>query len=242
MYGYIYLTTNLINNMKYIGQHQSNKFEPDKYIGSGVWLQKAIRKYGKSNFKCELLQSCDSLEELNIQEEYWIKHFNAVESKMFYNIDAGGHTAPKTEIFKQHLKDAWTDERRQTLSDRVKGDKNPAKQLSVREKISCNNASKRPDVRKKLSEAKKGKPCPHTVEWNQKISDSLKGRQIAEFTDDIRKKLSESKKGSNNPMYGKSANKNTKWYNDGKVNIRATECPDGFTPGMLPKREGVVSR
>lgn len=36
MYGYIYLTTNLINGKKYIGQHASPKFEPDKYIGSGV--------------------------------------------------------------------------------------------------------------------------------------------------------------------------------------------------------------
>ena len=46
MFGYIYKTTNLINNKIYIGQHKSEKFEPNKYIGSGVVLLKAINKYG----------------------------------------------------------------------------------------------------------------------------------------------------------------------------------------------------
>lgn len=47
MYGYIYLTTNLINGKKYIGQHASPVFEPDRYIGSGVILWKAIKNTEK---------------------------------------------------------------------------------------------------------------------------------------------------------------------------------------------------
>ena len=31
-YGYIYLTENLINGKKYIGQHRAQEFEPNKYI------------------------------------------------------------------------------------------------------------------------------------------------------------------------------------------------------------------
>lgn len=34
MYGYIYLTTNLINGKKYIGKHKSLTFD-DSYFGSG---------------------------------------------------------------------------------------------------------------------------------------------------------------------------------------------------------------
>lgn len=239
MYGYIYLTTNLINGKKYIGQHKASKFEPDKYIGSGVWFKKAVLKYGKENFKCELIQECSSFDELNKQEEYWIKYFNAVESELFYNIDAGSCVAPKTDLFKQHLKEAWTDERKQKLSERVSGDKNPSKRPEVREKISINNSSKRPEIRKRLSEAKTGKPNPHTAEWNANIGKALKGRQIVDFTDEVREKISKSKQGKNNPMYGKSVTKNTKWYNNGSINIRAMECPNGFTPGRLSKKKGL---
>ena len=56
------------------------------------------------------------------------------------------------------------------------------------------------------------------------------------FTDEVREKISKSKQGENNPMYGKSAVKNTKWYNDGKINIRASECPKGFVPGVLRRK------
>ena len=54
MYGYIYLTQNLTNNRKYIGQRKWNTFEnisEDKYLGSGIILKQAIQKYGEGNFK-----------------------------------------------------------------------------------------------------------------------------------------------------------------------------------------------
>lgn len=70
MYGYIYKTTCLITKLIYIGQHKSEKFEPEKYIGTGKHLLKAIKEYGKENFICELIDTAESLEELNNKEEY----------------------------------------------------------------------------------------------------------------------------------------------------------------------------
>ena len=46
---FIYMTTNLITNEKYIGKHYGT--EDDSYLGSGKILQKASLKYGKENFK-----------------------------------------------------------------------------------------------------------------------------------------------------------------------------------------------
>lgn len=45
MYGYVYQTINLINGKKYIGKHKSNVFD-ESYKGSGVYLSRAIKKYG----------------------------------------------------------------------------------------------------------------------------------------------------------------------------------------------------
>ena len=61
MYGYIYITTNLLNGKKYIGKHKSSEFEFDKYYGSGKYIKAAIKKYGLENFKCELLESINGV-------------------------------------------------------------------------------------------------------------------------------------------------------------------------------------
>ena len=90
MYGYIYKTTNLINKKMYIGKHHSDVFEPQKYIGSGPILLKAIKKYGKDNFKCELIEWCDSKQQLDAREQYWITALNCQQDPQYYNLAKGG--------------------------------------------------------------------------------------------------------------------------------------------------------
>lgn len=90
IYGYIYKTTNLVTGKIYIGRHKAAQFEPDKYIGSGIALKRAIEKYGKENFKCELVESADDKDTLNEKEKYWIKHYRTMEQ--LYNISAGGES------------------------------------------------------------------------------------------------------------------------------------------------------
>lgn len=50
-YGYIYLTTNMLNGVSYIGMSRSPVFNP-KYFGSGVHLKNALRKNGKKRSPC----------------------------------------------------------------------------------------------------------------------------------------------------------------------------------------------
>ena len=91
MYGFIYITTNNINGKKYIGQRKYDSQEKWKeYLGSGVYLNRAINKYGKENFSKEIIEECDTKEKLNEREKYWISYYNAVNSENFYNIANGG--------------------------------------------------------------------------------------------------------------------------------------------------------
>lgn len=85
---YIYLTTNLINNKKYIGQHFGEL--EDSYFGSGILIMKAINKYGKENFKKEILSICKNRQEADQQEKDYILKFNAIEDENFYNLQEGG--------------------------------------------------------------------------------------------------------------------------------------------------------
>ena len=69
---------------------------------------------------------------------------------------------------------------------------------------------------------KKGKP--KSEEIKKKMSDAHKGKQ---FSEETKKKMSEARKGKN--IWTKCHH----WYNNGEINIRAKECPDGFVPGKL---------
>ena len=98
-YGFIYLTTNLVNGKKYIGQHKIQKcgVDRDEYLGSGVLLTRAIKKYGRENFKREVLDFANNSDELNSKEEYYISFYDAVSRNDFYNIDCGGRGYHYTE-------------------------------------------------------------------------------------------------------------------------------------------------
>ncbi len=82
------------------------------------------------------------------------------------------------------------------------------------------------ETRNKMREAKKGRYIgennpmygkKHSDEALRKMSEAHNGKHPSVET---RKKLSE-------------ANKGKHWFNNGKINIRAKECPPGFVPGRL---------
>jgi group I intron endonuclease len=88
----VYLTINLVNGKKYIGQDSNNN---PKYLGSGTDLKKAIKKYGRDNFKKIILENIEDISKLNEKEEFWIKKFKADKSSEFYNISEKGMGFPK---------------------------------------------------------------------------------------------------------------------------------------------------
>ena len=104
----IYKITNTINGKIYIGK-QSNRNK--KYMGSGKWIKRAIKKYGKRYFIKEIIESCNSNEDLNSREKYWIKELNSTNSKIGYNISKGGKGATffMTEEQKKKVSDNHAD-------------------------------------------------------------------------------------------------------------------------------------
>ena len=91
MYGFIYITTNHVNGRQYIGQKKYDKSGKwKKYLGSGIALKRAIKKYGECSFSKEIIEECETKETLDEREKYWIDYYNAVDSDDFYNIASGG--------------------------------------------------------------------------------------------------------------------------------------------------------
>lgn len=110
---YIYKTTNLVNGRIYIGQHAGKK---KNYLGSGVILTRAIKKYGKDKFKTEIIEECSTLEELAEREKYWIKYFGSRDRNIGYNITLGGEQTdmikkkrePNRYTRKNYTKEEWS--------------------------------------------------------------------------------------------------------------------------------------
>jgi hypothetical protein len=86
-YGFVYETINKVNEKKYIGKcvyYRQNNWKI--YPGSGFYLQRAIKKYGRDNFERRILVEAFSEKELNQLEEEYILRFDAVNSPEYYNI------------------------------------------------------------------------------------------------------------------------------------------------------------
>ena len=86
MMGIIYLTRCLVNGKLYVGLH--TKGDKD-YLGSGMFLLRAIKKYGKENFARTDLDTFLTLEEGQVKERRWIAALNS-KSPHGYNLTDGG--------------------------------------------------------------------------------------------------------------------------------------------------------
>ena len=115
----IYKTTNLINGKFYIGQDSKN--DPT-YIGSGKHFKRAIKKYGKENFKKEILEHCKTHEELDIRERHWIKVTNAIEEG--YNFATGGQGGNLGPLVAEKKSESLKEYHRNN-PDKVSGKNNP---------------------------------------------------------------------------------------------------------------------
>lgn len=86
---YIYKITNILNGKFYIGKREHIDPNSDKYMGSGVLIKAAIKKYGICNFKKQILYIVNSKKELDDLEKQIVNE-EFVNRDDTYNIRYGG--------------------------------------------------------------------------------------------------------------------------------------------------------
>lgn len=84
----IYKTTNLINGKFYLGKSSIGNINRG-YMGSGSRIKAAIKKYGKENFKVEILHTCKTEQEAYDLERKIITEACCSDPNC-YNIQEGG--------------------------------------------------------------------------------------------------------------------------------------------------------
>lgn len=120
---YIYKATNLINGKFYIGRTSYNRL--NKRINCHVWyanhtdtsmpFPNAIKKYGKENFKWEIIEECEKNDAGN-REMYWIRTLNPE-----YNATLGGDGGISGRPCPEHVKEATRKSRIIPVKDRKTG-------------------------------------------------------------------------------------------------------------------------
>lgn len=176
----IYKTTNTINNKIYIGKHQTEDIN-DEYLGSGIALEKAIKKYGKQFFKKEILFVFNNENDMNQKEKELVTE-SFIASNKNYNKGVGGQGGSHFKG-KRH-----SEETKKRLSEIAKGQ---TFSDSARQKISEANRKRivSEETKNKLSEkaklrfSKKGEKL--------KLSESVKKVMTLEVRAKISKKAKE---------------------------------------------------
>lgn len=188
---HIYLTVNKINGKTYVGQHYSEHWN-DAYLGSGVLITKAIKKYGRENFEKFLLQYCSSKEDANKAETFWIAEYRK-RGLAQYNVADGGGGGRKGQV-------PWckgkklSEEHRKKLSEAHKGKKlhfteEHKRKIGVANKGKVRSEEYRQQVRerqlKRFRDHEARKACAsrgmkgrhHSEETKRKISEARKARK-----------------------------------------------------------------
>lgn len=102
MFYLVYKTTNIVNGKIYIGAHRTTILN-DGYIGSGMRFKRAVEKYGKHNFRREILFFCESAEEMMDKERELVNE-DFIKRSDTYNLILGGNCgavdAKSTEYYK----------------------------------------------------------------------------------------------------------------------------------------------
>jgi len=105
--GIVYSITNLVNGMQYVGQttqplarRLKDHFVPSK--SGKTYIGRAIKKYGKENFKSEIISGNIDVDSLDHLEQHFIYEMKTL-SPNGYNLTTGGERFNHTEETKKKI-------------------------------------------------------------------------------------------------------------------------------------------
>jgi group I intron endonuclease len=226
----IYKATNIINGKSYIGQTKSNLERRMKgHVDSALknndnrHFYNSIRKYGSQKFQWQILEHCDSKEELDEMEFHYIMQYNTYKNG--YNLTLGGdggntkskYTKEQITEWREKISKIWREKKFKHNKESIeKMRKNKLVFYSIlenreRAKEINKESQNRPEVKNKLS--KKAKERYNDQEYKNKWLLSIntekakKNRSLAAknrpaTSEETREKLSNKMKGEKNPSYG----------------------------------------
>ena len=89
IYGVIYLLINRINGKMYVGQTKNLKRRIWQHKHGNQYIDKAIQHYKWENFTLIILEECETKEQLNEREIFWIAFFNCKDPNGYNQTDGG---------------------------------------------------------------------------------------------------------------------------------------------------------
>lgn len=195
-YYLIYQIRNKLNGMIYVGKHMTSN-KDDGYMGSGIRIQRALKKYGVDNFEKTILFKCQSEKEMN-QKESEIVNEDFIARDDVYNICLGGNGGWNWLNNDSSYVSGSSKRHNAIIKANKNRDQNKAheKSLITRQKWTD---EKRQKVSQAISEGIKRK-IKTDKEFAKRRIQSLRGRKVSE---QLRQKLSNLKVGENNNQYGK---------------------------------------
>jgi hypothetical protein len=186
--GFVYIIENLNNKKLYIGKkhfwsrrknkktgrRETKESDWKDYYGSSEELKKDIDILGKENFKRTIIHLCIYKKQMTFWEEKEQWNRNVLLSDEYYNTNIGGkYFVRERKIYLSTEKEITTknEKWRQIKSEQMKGD---------------NNIAKKPEVRAKISEKKRGEKHhqygkPLSEDHNKKLHEAALISRIEEW-------------------------------------------------------------
>jgi group I intron endonuclease len=194
MFHYVYITTNLINKKRYVGDHSTNNLN-DSYLGSGRLFSKKVKQYGKENFNREILEQFETKQEAFDAQEKYIKIYKTHVSEGGYNKDWTGGWNVMNECSEQtRQRQSQTRKGKETwMKGKTHTEKSKEKIREARKlQIPWNKDTTGMYLQKKTSKGQK-----YSQETRDKMSLSHTGVKRKPHSEETKKKMSESAKHRN---------------------------------------------